>query len=67
MSLQLNQVFEAFDKELEAHRKERVEWLAAGHCTDIAAYREQVGYLRGLARAHSTLTDLVQHQEESDD
>lgn len=53
--------------EIEAKLKQQVDSVAGGAPKDWAAYREQVGVIRGLTFALYNINDLMRTQEQDND
>ena len=59
--------FECLRKQNDELRQLAVNQLAAGNVQNIEGYRELVGFIRGLDRANSNITDLEKRMEQNID
>jgi hypothetical protein len=59
--------FELLKKQNNELRELAINQMVAGNIQDIEAYRELVGFIRGLDRANSNITDLEKRLEQNDD
>ena len=59
--------FEWLRKQNDELRQLAVNQLAAGNVQNIEGYRELVGFIRGLDRANSNITDLEKRMEQNID
>jgi hypothetical protein len=58
--------FELLKKQNNELRELAINQMVAGNIQDIEAYRELVGFIRGLDRANSNITDLEKRLEQND-
>ena len=59
--------FQLLKKQNNELRELAVQQMIAGNDQDIQAYRELVGFIRGLDRANLNITDLEQRMEQNID
>ena len=57
--------FDLLKKQNNELRELAVQQMVGGNVQDIQAYRELVGFIRGLDRATMNITDLVQRMEQN--
>jgi hypothetical protein len=62
-----SRAFAHVQKEIARTRQEQVEFLAAGSAKTYDEYQKICGVIRGLNLADSTINDLVQRMETSDE
>ena len=58
--------FDLLRKQNNELRELAVQQMVGGNVQNIEAYRELVGFIRGLDRANSNITDLEQRLEQND-
>ncbi len=59
--------FQLLKKQNNELRELAVQQMIAGNVQDFPAYRELVGFIRGLDRANQNITDLERRLEQNDD
>ena len=59
--------FDLLRKQNNELRELAVQQMVGGNVQNIEAYRELVGFIRGLDRANSNITDLEKRLEQNDD
>ena len=59
--------FDWLRKQNNELRELAVQQMVAGNVQDVASYRELVGFIRGLDRANTNITDLEKRLEQNDD
>ena len=59
--------FDLLRKQNNELRELAVQQMVGGNVQNIEAYRELVGFVRGLDRANSNITDLEKRLEQNDD
>jgi hypothetical protein len=59
--------FDWLRKQNNELRELAVQQMTGGNVQSIEAYRELVGFIRGLDRANSNITDLEKRLEQNDD
>jgi len=59
--------FDILKKQNDELRALAVNQMVAGNVQDFPAYRELVGFVRGLDRANQNITDLERRLEQNDD
>ena len=60
-------VFDVLIEKLEEAQASSMQFLVDGAAKDFAGYKENCGYLRGLAAAARLVQDLAKAQEYEDD
>jgi hypothetical protein len=58
--------FDLLRKQNNELRELAVQQMTGGNVQNIEAYRELVGFIRGLDRANSNITDLERRLEQND-
>lgn len=58
--------FQLLRKQNNELRELAVQQMVGGNVQNIEAYRELVGFIRGLDRANLNITDLEQRLEQND-
>ena len=58
--------FDLLRKQNNELRELAVQQMVGGNVQNIEAYRELVGFIRGLDRANSNITDLEKRLEQND-
>ena len=59
--------FDLLRKQNNELRELAVNQMVGGNIQNIEAYRELVGFIRGLDRANQNITDLEKRLEQNDD
>jgi hypothetical protein len=59
--------FDLLRKQNNELRELAVNQMVSGNVQNVEAYRELVGFIRGLDRANSNITDLEKRLEQNDD
>lgn len=59
--------FDLLRKQNNELRELAVQQMVGGNVQNIEAYRELVGFIRGLDRANSNITDLEKRLEQNND
>ena len=60
-------VYDVLIEKLEEAKLSSMQFLVDGAAKDYAGYRDNCGYLRGLAAAARLVQDLAKLQEDNDD